>query len=434
MARVRADYDPARIAAGETAPLLAGAAPLRRRRLRVLVVNVFFAPRSFGGATVVAEEMTRLLAARPDTEVFVFTTSARDGSVPHELVRYRACGAEVIAARMPFHADHIIAFDDPVMGERFDDVLRAVRPDVVHVHAMQNLGAAVTRACQLRSVPYVVTLHDAWWLCERQFMVRADNVYCHQTAIDLKVCERCIPGARHLAPRMDILQQSLHAAALLLSPSASHAALYLANGLPSDRVRVNRNGVRRPASPRGARPTGPLRFGFVGGNAKLKGSAVIREALRTLARRDWTLVIVDNTLDLGFSSVAVDEWKLSGRVEIVPPYDADGLDAFFADLDVLLFPSQWKESYGLTVREALTRDVWVIATDSGGAAEEIVEGVNGTIVPLGNDPSALAAAIEAALNRKDTIRAHVNPFKDGIATLAEQAGELHAFLAEAARV
>lgn len=449
MARVLAEYDPARIAARETAPLLAGAATLRRRPLRVLVVNVFFAPRSFGGATIVAEEMTQHLAARDDTEVFVFTTSARDGSVPHELVRYRACGAEVIAARMPFHADHIIAFDDPAMGERFDDVLRAVTPDVVHFHAMQNLGAALTRTCQLRAVPYVVTLHDAWWLCERQFMVRADNVYCHQTAIDLKVCERCIPGARHLGPRMDILLQSLHAAALLLSPSASHAALYLANGFPPARMRVNRNGVRRPApahpassrpassrpaSLRGTGATGPLRFGFVGGNARLKGAAVIHAAFRSIARRDWTLVIVDNTRDLGFSSVAAEEWRLPGQVEIVPPYDADGLDAFFAGLDVLLFPSQWKESYGLTVREALLRDVWVIATDSGGAAEEIVEGVNGTVVPLGNDPAPLAAAIEATLDRAASIRTHVNPFKDVIATLEEQARELHAFLAEAARV
>ncbi len=145
-------------------------------------------------------------------------------------------------------------------------------------------------------------------------------------------------------------------------------------------------------------------------------------------------MVVDNTRDLGFSSVLAAEWRLPGRVEIVPPYDADGLDTFFAGIDVLLFPSQWKESYGLTVREALLRDVWAIATDSGGAAEEIVEGVNGTIVPLGNDPEPLAAAIEDALARRDAIRAHVNPFKGEIATLEAQADELHAFLAEAVRV
>ncbi len=433
-ARLHAAYDPARIATDETAQLLAGAAPLRRRRLRVLAVNVFFAPRSFGGATVVAEEMVRHLAAREDTEVFVFTTHVRDGCVPHELIRYQACGAEIIAARMPFHADHILGFDDPLMGERFDDVLRAVGPDVVHFHAVQNLGAALTRACQLRRIPYVVTLHDAWWLCERQFMVRADNTYCHQTAIDLKVCERCIPGARHLGARMDILMQSLQAAAMLLSPSESHAALYRANGFSPGHVRVNRNGVRHPAAARGPRPTGPLRFGFVGGNALLKGAGVIREAFRVVARRDWCLVVVDNTRELGFSSVPPAEWRLPGRVEIVPSYDQAGLDAFFAGLDVLLFPSQWKESYGLTVREALLRDVWVIATDCGGAVEDIEPGVNGTVIPLGNDPLPLAAAITDALVRTDEIRAHENRTLHRIPTPEAQAAELHEFLSDAASV
>ena len=50
-------------------------------------------------------------------------------------------------------------------------------------------------------------------------------------------------------------------------------------------------------------------------------------------------------------------------------------------------------------------------------------------MPLGNDPAPLAAAITAALDRADTIRCHVNPFKDRIATLDDQADELHAILA-----
>ena len=100
------------------------------------------------------------------------------------------------------------------------------------------------------------------------------------------------------------------------------------------------------------------------------------------------------------------------EIEIAPAYTQNNIDAFFADIDVLLFPSQWKESYGLTVREALVRDVWVIATDCGAAAEEIVEGVNGNVVPLGDEPGPLAKAITDVLDRADTIRSHVNPLKN----------------------
>ncbi len=428
-ARIHTRYAPAAIATTQVAPLVERLATPRRAKLRILVVNIYFAPYSFGGATIVAEEMARRLNARDDTEVFVFTSHRLPNAAQYTMHRYRARGLDIISVALRNDHDDILVFDDPEMGRVFADVLRATAPDIVHFHSIQQFGAAIVRACQSASIPYVVTLHDAWWLCQRQFMVRADNTYCQQTTIDLKVCERCLPGAHHLRSRMDILMYSLDAAALLLSPSASHAALYCANGIAHDRIRVNRNGVRRPVAPRPLRHPGRLRFGYAGGNDQLKGVALIRNAFQSIDRGDWTLVLVDNKSNLGFSSFNRGDWRLRGKVEIVPAYAQDQMDTFFSSIDVLLFPSQWKESFGLTVREALVRDVWVIATDSGGAAEDIVEGVNGNIVPLGNDPAPLVAAIVAVLDRADMIRSHVNPFKDRIATLDDQAAELHAILA-----
>jgi O-antigen biosynthesis protein len=430
--RILARYAAATIATTQVLPLVERLETMHRAKLRILVVNIFFAPYSFGGATIVAEEMAHRLNARDGTEVLVFTSCRRPNAAQYTIHRYWDRDLHVFGVAVPCGQDDILAFDDPEMGLAFSDVLRATSPDIVHFHAIQHLGAAAVRACQLASIPYVVTLHDAWWLCQRQYMVRADNTYCYQTTIDLKVCDRCLPGARHLQARMDILMQALDRAALLLSPSASHAALYRANGIEYDRIRLNRNGIKRPMTPRPARRPGPLRFGYVGGNEKHKGVALIRRAFQCIARRDWTLVLVDNTLNLGFSSFNRQEWRLRGEVEIAPAYTQNTIDAFFADIDVLLFPSQGKESYGLAVREALVRDVWVIATDSGGAAEEIIDGVNGNVVPLGDEPGPLSKAITTVLDRTDMIRSHVNPFKHMIATLEDQAEELHDILASIA--
>ncbi len=430
LTRINARYAPAVIALGQVAPLVGRLPELRRAKLRILVVNIFFAPRSFGGATVVAEEMAHRMNLRHDTEVFVFTSHGQPNAPQYTMHRYRDRGLDIIGVALRDDHDDILVFDDPEMGLVFADVLQAVKPDIVHFHSIQHFGADIVRACQRASIPYVVTVHDAWWLCQRQFMVRADNIYCQQTRIDLKVCQRCLPAAHHLSVRMDILMQCLDHAALLLSPSASHAALYRANGIAHDRIRVNRNGIRRPVRPRTPRQLGPLRFGYVGGNEKLKGVALIRDAFQVLDRIDWTLVLVDNTLNLGIASFDRRSWRLSGKVEIIPAYTQDSIDTFFSDIDVLLFPSQWKESFGLTVREALLRDVWVIATESGGAADDIVEGVNGNLVPLGNEPGPLADAISSVLDRGEAIRSHVNPFKNRLATLDEQANELHGILAE----
>lgn len=92
-------------------------------------------------------------------------------------------------------------------------------------------------------------------------------------------------------------------------------------------------------------------------------------------------------------------------------------------------PSFWKESFGLTAREALLRDVWVIASDAGGLAEDILDGQNGTILGFPPTKDELKVAIEAALDRPK----RPLPFKDRITTLESQADELDKYLRSIAR-
>jgi glycosyltransferase involved in cell wall biosynthesis len=291
----------------------------------------------------------------------------------------------------------------------------------------------VLDACSDRALPYVITLHDAWWLCERQFMVTGEGHYCAQRHIDLHVCQACIPTAEHLRERADMSLQRLSGAARLLFPSVFHRDLHLANGIDPKRAVVNRNGVRWPARPRRPREDGPVRFGYVGGNDRVKGFHLIRQAFEKLSRTDYRLILTDNTMNMGFSSMRTDGWRVRGELRIVPAYRQDTMDDFFESIDVLLFPSQWKESFGLTVREALIRDVWVIATDGGGTVEDIVDGVNGTILPFTAKAADLRAAIEAVLACPDRLAGHVNPHKERVTTYDAQAAELHAILSEIVR-
>jgi glycosyltransferase involved in cell wall biosynthesis len=93
-------------------------------------------------------------------------------------------------------------------------------------------------------------------------------------------------------------------------------------------------------------------------------------------------------------------------VQVVPAYTQATMDAFFESIDVLLFPTQWKESFGLTIREALVRNVWVITTDAGGVVEDIEVGNNGYIIPLSDTGEELKKAVV------NTIR-HFAQFKPG---------------------
>jgi glycosyltransferase involved in cell wall biosynthesis len=80
------------------------------------------------------------------------------------------------------------------------------------------------------------------------------------------------------------------------------------------------------------------------------------------------LVAVDLALESGTERRVV--W---GATEVifrakVPQADVGEL---YADIDVLLAPSLWPESYGLVAREALAAGCWVVASDRGAIGQDV---------------------------------------------------------------
>jgi len=362
-------------------------------KIRILTVNIFYSPRSFGGATIVAEGLNRILNERADLEIYVFTTLPLDVVPAYALRRYEADGVTVFGVGLPHSDDVRSQFENFHILDAFEDVLLAVKPDLVHFHCIQGIGVAVADLCVARGIRYVVTLHDTWWLCGRQFMIGQQGKYCNQEEIDIQSCACCVDDADLNNYRQARLRTVLNNAALLLSPSRFSADFYIRNGLSAEKILVNKNGIRKPGDSRKYRGAGPLTFGYVGGNTEIKGVHLVKKVFTELADLAVKLVVVDNTLNLGSSSYEKDFFKGAGNVEIVPAYTQNTIDSFFSRIDVLLFPTQCKESFGLTVREALARNVWVITTDAGGVVEDINPGRNGFIIPFDVDGEGLKQAV-----------------------------------------
>lgn len=397
-------------------------------RPRVLIGNIFFSPRSFGGATVVAENMARELEQRHGWDVVVVTT-IDDPSIPYYGIRrYATEGIDVFGIRIPTSQSFFNSvWDNDAFNGVFGRVLDHAAPDVVHMHCLQDIGGTCLSEVNLRNTPLVVTIHDCWWICERQFMINHTGRYCHQWEIDFDVCRHCVPDINETRHRSATLRAALAQADLLLYPSAFHRDLHLANGIGVGRSMVNKNGVMppKPGFVRSRPGDGiTLRFGFVGGPGPTKGAPLIIRAFQELGRTDYELRVVDAAAAIDASWRDPGTWDLPGKVSFVPPYTQDSIDNFFAGIDVLLAPSQWKESFGLTVREAMIRGVWVIATDAGGLAEDIIHGENGTVLPMDGDHNKLRHAIEELLVNPPPD----DPPTDHISVTAAQADELHRIL------
>ena len=401
---------------------------------RLLVVNLHFAPHRFGGGTVVAEACARALQEQHGWRVLVLT-AIRDFNLPeYSLRRYRVDGLDVVAVVINSEPDYLTDYSNP----RFDLIARQIvasfQPDVCHVHALQGLGVGWFDSLKEARASLAVTLHDCWWLCDRQFMINSDGVYCNQSAVSPEQCRYCTVQYDRLLERRDTLFAAASSADLLLYPSAFHRDLHVASGLDPNKSRVNRNGITLPAADfgekQGARRGGgrDTVFGFTGGPGEIKGAPLIVQAFEQYPRENYLLKVVDSAQNLGTTWRSAEEWRAKARIEFVPAYTQQTMDDFFAGIDVLLFPSQWKESFGLTVREALARDIWVIATDCGAPVEDIVAGENGTVIPFEATHTDLRVAIEEAIARD--WRTYSNPHRERLRSFEQQSAELSAMLEE----
>lgn len=272
--------------------------------------------------------------------------------------------------------------DNPEVDADFRDWLAQVRPDVVHVHSVQTLGGSLVRAAKDAGAAVVVTMHDFWWFCARQFLVTRDMRPC-SLVVGCGTCP-CEVDHEWLEQRNEGLAEQLAAADLVLAPSASAARVLVANGVDPERVRVDENGLPAiPAPAEGRQRADHVRFLFAGGQDPMKGAEVLREALGQLAELPgWTIDLYGVTSTTGLPAAATAR----------PAFQPAELGAILAAHDVLVLPSVMRESHSILTREALSAGLAVICTDTLGPEEAVSDGVNGLVVPAA-DAAALADAM-----------------------------------------
>jgi glycosyltransferase involved in cell wall biosynthesis len=195
-----------------------------------------------------------------------------------------------------------------------------------------------------------------------------------------------------------LVRRCRHAVSLAIAPSEAAARPVRAVGIPT---RVIRNGTPWPIA---AAPTvgpDPPVVGEAAALTPTKGQDVLLEAVARLPRRDVIVELAGDAPPKDHAYVAelrrrAGEPDLAGRVRFLGrvPDVTDRMRAW----SVVALPSVSPESAGLSLLEAMSLGVPVVATDHGGPAE-IVDAA-GTLVPP-RDAIAVADAIAQLLDDPD---------------------------------
>ncbi|VTR76222.1 glycosyltransferase [Cellulomonas hominis] len=361
--------------------------------MRVVQVSAHYPPNLVSGGTLVPQRIARGLAARGH-EVSVYAGHLDEHREP--LSTWTEDDGHGVRVRWVVTTPWTAWSDprnslNPEVTADFEAWLAQERPDVVHLHSLQTLGAGLVAAAHRSGAKVVVTMHDFWWSCARQFLVAPDMRPC-SIVVDCGTCP-CARSHSWLERRNELLHEQLAGADVVLAPSASAARVLAANGVDAARLVVDENGVPDAdvAEPAGAVRTGPhegpVRLMFAGGSDPMKGIDVLLESLEGLPADGWTLDLFGvrrEDLDL--------EAPLPAAVRFPPAYDRTTVATVMAEHDVLVLPSVMRESHSIVTREALAAGMAVVCTDTLGPEEVVEDGVNGLVVPAA-DPESLGAAL-----------------------------------------
>ncbi len=401
-------YAPA--AVGKTLAAAVQDAAFDAQKSKVLTFNVHYHPQSLGDdPTIVTEQLNKLLAKDGNHKIYAVTTLPVSHYLKaYDTIRYEYEQVTVFGVAVP--PEDGANYDNPLFSKAVAEIIALVQPEIAHIHCIQGIGAGVVDLCHKKGIKTVVTFHDAWWICPNQFML--DGEKFRENWDDVAFANG------------KMLEHTLSQADLLLAPSQYFADVH--EQKLHQAVRVNKNGVTLPIHKLEKRKSDVIRFGYVGGKTSIKGVHLILEAFRLHNFENTQLCVVDNMINVGAKSFYDQDFAGIQNYQIVPAYNQNTIDQFFAEIDVLLFPTQWKESFGLTVREAILRDVWVIATDGGGVVEDIIDGENGTIIPFDSDAEDLSQTIHEVCARYQAMPdgAIINLPKAHIRSFAEQKDEL----------
>jgi glycosyltransferase involved in cell wall biosynthesis len=289
------------------------------------------------------------------------------------------------------------------------ELLRELRPDVVHVHSFAALGIGCLQVCRELGIRVVLTFHDLWVTCARYFRLPPAGVTC-PSGTDRGACVGCLDGelhvgadrmARLIAERDRALRAEVALASACTAPSAT-AARFVRECLPYDgTVHVVPHGVLHavPAAERasGPRPGAPLRIGTFGNLVAEKG---VRELVEAVAGLPCELHLAGRFLAASFGEEVRAAAARAG-IRLVERGRYTQQDRHPArDLDLAVFPSKCQETYGLVVDEALAHGVPVVVSDHGAFAERAgtpgvvctkLAQLRAVVHDLGRSPDRLAA-------------------------------------------
>lgn len=347
-------------------------------RTRIMAVHNYYRSSSPSGENTFFDAQCDLLKSRGH-EVLVHTRHSDELRRNSLWDRFRA------GAATPWN---------PFEARRAASVVKAFRPDLVHVHnTFPLISPSIFHAISAHAIT-VITLHNFRLQCPAAIPLRSG-----------KVCTQCV-DSRSVLP--SLLHRCYRRSLAATAPLAVSVALHQWVGTWSDKVdafivlsefqkeRMIKAGVPRArlhVLPNFVTCDGPIvpwdqrerRVLFVGRLSPEKGVATLVQAWRLWGPDAPPLVVVGS----GPQEAALRASAAGTNVHFLGHLPPQEVGRLIATSRLVVMPSEWHEPFGLVVVEAFARGTPVAASAIGGLTSLVRDADTGILFPPGQSDALL---------------------------------------------
>jgi glycosyltransferase involved in cell wall biosynthesis len=404
--------------------------------MRVLIVTHRYPPLGVTGVERVTEQTALSLTALGD-DVTILTRRETAAPPFPALERTQRDGIDVwmISGGGPLHGRFPKLA--PALEALFERTLIACDPDVVLMSHLTDHSPGYVAVARRWNVPVVLELHDYYFACEQARLQRTSGDLCSGPDGGRACAAHCFPDQQRSvarwALRTHMFRRALDQADALVTPSRfSESYFRQAFGPNIPPLHVLGNGVdRRPLGPRSPARDGTLHVGFVGAVVAHKGVHVLVDALRTARLGKVKLSLFGVTVEPYVSELLRDAEDIEDlEIRAFGSFEPAHLPGLLSDVDVVVVPSIWPETYSIVIREAFASGIPVIASRIGALPEGIRDGENGLLFEPGS-----TVGLAAILRMLDGDRSRLDALRNGIRetdwiTTRERTDALRALLSD----
>lgn len=396
----------------------------------LLPVHVFFPKHFYGTETYTLELAQALKKMGHDPIILTALPLWEEGGTDQFYFTYDYDGLEVhcLDFNLKPHTSFKQIYYRPELYPVYDEILDAIKPDIVHVTHIINHTATLLEVLRDKKIPAVATLTDFFGICFNAKLDREDGTLCRgpnkkstnclqcylrkvdifpvqqilnrnfiKTGFITYLASRVLPylvtsswaNKNYIAgqilgvtERVDLLRRLYDTYRYMVAPTDFLYEAYLTNDFYPEKLKkinfgVNLDLVKEHQTPR--KMTGSrIRFGFIGQLSAHKGVDLLINAYLKVKSDNMSLSIYGSPdQDSPYMHELLRLSSGVSQIKFCGTFPREELPARLSELDVLVIPSRWYENSPLVLLYALATRTPVIVTDVKGMSEFVKDGFNG---------------------------------------------------------